>query len=178
MNNPKRIPLGATIDLKETAVILATTTVLMAGMALQAGQAPPRQAPAREVTVEVMTCAQLKAEGDRQMAIMRGNPGNEALDDLTDDMEMQDLGRRQGKRSIALGALQAASGLAGNAAGVARAGDIHDTMNKADKVERDAILARGHARQQANEKIENQAGEHFVAITEQYRRRGCAGRGR
>jgi hypothetical protein len=159
-------------------VILAATTLLIAGMTAQAAQAPPRQAPARNVTVEVMTCAQLKAEGDRQMAIMRGNPGNEALDDLTDEMEMQDLGRRQGERSIALGALQAASGLAGNAAGVARAGQIHDTMNQADKAQRDAILARGHARQQANEKIENQAGEHFTAITEQYRRRGCAGRGR
>jgi hypothetical protein len=159
-------------------MILATTTLLMAGMALQAGQAPTRQAPTREVTVEVMTCAQLKAEGDRQMAIMRGGTYEEAIDDMVDNIDMQNLGERQGRRSVALGALQAASGLAGNAAGVARAADIHDTMNKADKVERDAILARGHARQQANEKIENQAGEHFTAITEQYRRRGCAGRGR
>lgn len=131
------------------------------------------EAQPKEITVEVMTCAQLKAEGNRQMAIMQVATYKERIEDMSDDFDMQNLGERQGRRSIAMGVLQAASGLAGNAAGVARAGDIHDTMNKADKAERDAILARGHARQQANEKIENQAGEHFVAITEQYRRRGC-----
>ncbi len=142
---------------------------------LLAGAAQAREVPAQEVTIEVMTCAQLKAEGERQLAIMKDARYNDFEADLADDADMTRLGELQGKRSVALGALQAVTGLAGNATAVGQVGEIHDKMNKADKVERDAILKRGHARYQANEKVENRAGEHFMALTEQYRRRGCGG---
>lgn len=136
--------------------------------------APARsQPPAQEVKIEVMTCAQLKAEGQRQLAIMQNARYNDLDDDLSDEADMIRLGERQGRRSIALGAMQAAAGLAGNAAGVAQAGRAADMMTSVDKMDRDAILMRGHLRNKASERKENMAGEQFVALTEQYRRRGC-----
>ena len=98
---------------------------------------------------------------------------NDLEADLSDEADMIRLGERQGRRSIALGAMQAVAGLAGNAAGVAQAGRAADAMTSVDKMDRNAILMRGHLRDKSNERIENRAGEHFQAITEQYRRRGC-----
>lgn len=148
----------------------ALTMLLLAGGPPQA-QAPT--APAQEVRVDVMTCAQLKAEGQRQLAIMQDARYNDLDDDLSDEADMIRLGERQGKRGIALGALQAAAGLAGNAVAVAQAGRAADMMTDIDKMDRDVILTRGHLRYKSNERAENRAGEHFEAITEQYRRRGC-----
>ncbi len=138
------------------------------------GESPARsQPPAQEVKIEVMTCAQLKAEGQRQLAIMQNARYNDLDADLSDEADMIRLGERQGRRGIALGALQAVSGLAGNAAGVAQAGRAADMMTSVDKMDRDEILTRGHLRNKASERAENMAGEQFVALTEQYRRRGC-----
>ena len=147
-------------------VILVLTALLLAG-----AQSPTTPPP--EVKVEVMTCAQLKAEGQRQLAVMQNARYNDLEADLSDEADMIRLGERQGRRSIALGAMQAVAGLAGNAAGVAQAGRAADAMTSVDKMDRNAILMRGHLRDKSNERIENRAGEHFQAITEQYRRRGC-----
>lgn len=155
--------------------IPALMAMWLAGAAAQAQQAPAQEATAPEVKIEVMTCAQLKAEGQRQLAIMQHMSFKDLDAELSDDVDMIRLGERQGKRSIALGALQAAAGLTGNAVAVGQAGRAADAMTSIDKMDRDAILTRGHLRNKANERIENQAGAHFEAITEQYRRRGCAG---
>lgn len=155
--------------------ILVLTAMWLAGAAVQAQQAPAQEATAPEVKIEVMTCAQLKAEGQRQLAIMQYTRSNDLDAELSDEVDMIRLGERQGKRSIALGALQAAAGLAGNAVAVGQAGRAADAMMSVDKMDRDAILTRGHLRDKGNERIENQAGAHFQAITEQYRRRGCTG---
>lgn len=150
---------------------IAAVAVLMA--TLPSPQAPSTAAPAQQVQVEVMTCAQLKAEGERQLAIMQNARYNDLDADLSDEVAMIKLGERQGRRSVALGGIQAIAGMTGNSAAVAQAGRANDAMARSDKVERDAILGRAQARNQASEKAENRAGEHFIALTEQYRRRGC-----
>lgn len=155
--------------------ILALTMMWLAGATAQAQQPPAQDATAPEVKIEVMTCAQLKAEGQRQLAIMQNGPARDLDADLADNAAMMELGQRQAKRSIALGAIQAVAGMAGNAAAVGQAGRAAEAMTRVDKANRDAILARGHQRNQASERIENQAGAQFEAITEQYRRRGCRG---
>lgn len=154
------------------------TISILAAMVLASIAPEVKPVAPEEVKIEVMTCAQLKAEGNRQLAIMQNgvDPMGTAIEESGDAIAMAKLGQRQGARSVAMGGLQAIAGLAGNAAGVAGIARSHDAMAMADKATRDAILERGHARDKANEKAENLAGDHFVAITEQYQRRGCAAR--
>ncbi|MFT3763225.1 MAG: hypothetical protein QM761_11615 [Pseudoxanthomonas sp.] len=156
--------------------ILALAALWLAAAAAQAQEAPAQEElPAQKVKIEVMTCAQLKAEGQRQMAIMQGAATSDFSGDMLDDADMIGLGLRQGRRSVALGAMQAFAGITGGAVAAAKVGQLHDQMSRADLKERNEILDRSQARYDAHQKIENQAGEHFEAITEQYRRRGCAG---
>ncbi|WP_106640551.1 hypothetical protein [Allosphingosinicella vermicomposti] len=122
-----------------------------------------------------MTCAQLKTEGDRHLAIMMHGPDPEGtkLAEEKLNRDMTNLGRSQGAQGALLGVAQAVGGVlvgAGAAIGVDAANKAATAANMGQRAE---IMARADSLHNSNQKAQNTSGDLFMTISAEYRRRGC-----
>ena len=143
--------------------------------ALLFATAPQIDAASGSVDLNSMTCEQLKAEGDRHLAIMMYGPDPEGAKRGEEQLSrgMTNLGRSQGAQGALMGVAQVVGGVLGGAGAAIGVDAANKAATAANMAKRAEIMDRANDLHASDAKAQDASGDMFDAIAEEYRQRGC-----